>query len=291
MSDTQGDAGPEMKHESLKHDQRIYWSEQSTAWAKWAAPLEKMAERFNEALLDVAGIGEGDAVLDLASGVGEPALTIARRVGARGRVAATDIVGAMLAVTERRAKEAALDDRLTARIADMEDLPFEDGAFDHVTCRFGIMFSPDADRALTEIRRVLKPGGRATLMVWGPEANTTMFETLAQVLDAQVGPDPAPRSLTPFRFGESDVLGGIMRRAGYADVTEKDLHFSPRPPAGKPFWRPQVEMSFGHRIANLDESGRNALDAALANAFAAFIDDENRYRLRAHIRVVSGIAP
>lgn len=279
------------RNEALKQDQRIYWSEQSAAWAKWAAPLEKMAERFNEELLALADIREGDTVLDLASGVGEPALTIARRVGASGHVVASDIVGAMLAVTERRAEQAGLGDRLTVRLADMEHLPFEDATFDHVTCRFGIMFSPDAMRALREIHRVLKPGGRATLMVWGPEANTTMFDTITQVLDAEVGPDPQPRSLTPFRFGENGVLGELMRDAGFAEVAEKDLHFTPRPPAGRPFWRPQVEMSFGHRVADLDDSGRERLDAALTDAFAAFIGDDGRYHLRAHIRVVTGKTP
>lgn len=253
-----------------------------------AAPLEKMAERFNEALIDVAGIDEGCSVLDLASGVGEPALTIARRVGPNGRVVASDIVAAMLAVTQRRAQKAGLDDRLSVELADMEHLPFDDSAFDHVTSRFGIMFSPDTDRALREIHRVLKPGGRATLMVWGPEANTTMFDTISQVLDAQVGPDPEPRSLTPFRFGEEGLLGKLMLDAGFTDVEEEDLHFRPRPPVGRPFWRPQVEMSFGHRIADLDDAARQALDDALAKAFAAYIGDDERYHLRAHIRVVTG---
>ena len=106
--------------------------------------------------------------VDLASGPGEPAVTIARLVGPDGGVVATDLVEEMLAGARRRIADGV--GNLEAQTADMQDLPFADGSFDRVTCRFGIMFAPEPARAFAEVRRVLRPGGKCAFMVWGPRA-------------------------------------------------------------------------------------------------------------------------
>ena len=115
--------------------QRV-WSRRGAFWDKHADALADMADRFNQPLLEFAGIGPGQRVLDLASGAGEPALSIARAVGPSGEVYATDIAPEMLAARARRAADAGLD-AIHFEIADMEALPFAEGRFDRVTCRFG----------------------------------------------------------------------------------------------------------------------------------------------------------
>lgn len=150
--------------EQQKQQTRDNWLARAGNWNDWAARLEKQQKGLNEPLIEAAEIGPGLEVLDLASGTGEPALTIATQVGAEGRVTASDLVAEMLAGTERRADEKGLAN-MRFQVTDMQALPFEDATFDRVTCRLGLMYVPSPAKALSETRRVLRPGGRAAFLV------------------------------------------------------------------------------------------------------------------------------
>ncbi len=269
-----------------KDDVRQNWKQRAPAWNRWASQIERMAKRFNEPLVEAAGIGPGMRVLDLASGTGEPSLTIARAVGDEGRVVASDMVEEMLAGTSRRAAEAGMAN-LETRIADMEALPFDDESFDRVTCRFGIMFVPDPVQAMRETMRVLVPGGRCAWMVWGPLENTTLFVVIQREVRDFLGLEQDP-DLAQFRFAPEGVLGDVMREGGLAEVAEQDLAFDAAPPAGSRFWEANVEMSFGADLAQLSEAERAALDTRVEKAFAAFLDGD-RYRVKAHVRIGTGV--
>ncbi|MFQ5958413.1 MAG: class I SAM-dependent methyltransferase [Alphaproteobacteria bacterium] len=280
---TPGDA------EALKAAVRDGWQKKSGAWNRWADHIAELAERLNAPLLDAAELAPGQAVLDLASGAGEPALSIARRIALGGTVTATDLVPDMLAGAKRRAAAAGLEN-LRFEIADMEALPFADAAFDRVVCRFGIMFCPRAHAALAEARRVLKPGGRAAFLVWGPRADNTMFEVVQTIAPDFVDATPFTAELTPFRFGEAGALAAALADAGFADVEERVLRFTPTPPAGSRFWQHNLEMSFGTALEALAPARRAALDAALDEAFARYLDGDV-YRIAAHARIGVGDSP
>ena len=269
-----------------KDDVKQNWTIRAPAWNKWAERVEKMARRFNEPLIEAAGIEPGMDVLDLASGAGEPALTIARTVGPDGRVTATDLLDDMLEGTRRRAREAGLS-QVTCEVADMEALGFEDARFDRVTCRFGIMFVPDPVKAFRESLRVLKPGGRTAWMVWGPMADTTLFNVIQSEVRAFLDLGPVP-DLPQFRFGAGGMLADMLIEAGFADVEEHELKFDASPPAGSKFWEANVEMSFAEELADLDPDRRAALDAQIEQGFAAYLDGD-RYRVKAHVRIGTGV--
>ena len=273
---------------SLKAIVHANWTARSAAWDRWSDTIAQLAQRMNAPLLEAADLAPGQNVLDLASGIGEPALDIARRIGETGVVTATDMVPEMLAGARRRAAEAKLAN-MRFEIVDMEALPFADAAFDRVLCRFGIMFSPSVDVALAEARRVLAPGGRAAYMVWGPRADNTIFEVVQTVGAGFVAPPAPAGGLTQFRFGEAGSLGDLMRAAGFAEVEELELRFAPTPPAGSRFWAPNVEMSFGATLEALSPARRAALDAAIDDAFEAYLDGDV-YRITAHARVATGVA-
>lgn len=266
-------------------DARDYWIDRAPLWTRHAPDIERMTARFNGPLVEAAGVGPGMSVLDLASGAGEPAMTVARTVGPSGSVVATDLVEGMVAFTQARiaGSEHA---NLRCERADMQALPFDDESFDRVTCRFGIMFAPDPVRALREARRVLKPGGRGAWMVWGPLADTTVFAVLQREVRhfLDLPRDPA---LPQFRFGESGLLARAMEEAGLASVEERELRFDGGPPADVPFWNANLEMSFGNDIADLSPDRRAALDSRLSAAFAAHVSGD-RYTLRAHVRIGVG---
>ena len=227
-------------------------------------------------------------MLDLASGAGEPALSIACRVGDGGSVTATDLVPEMLAGAKRRAATAGLTN-LRFEIADMEALPFDDGTFDRVVCRFGLMFCPRADLALVEARRVLKPRGRAAFMVWGPIEDNTLFEVVQAVATEFVDVPPFVGDLAPFRFGGNGEMTRALETAGFDDIEEREIRFTPTPHAGSRFWQFNLEMSFGTAFDRLTPARREALDAALDGAFAGHLDGDV-YRLATHVRVGLGNA-
>lgn len=274
--------------EALKAAVRAGWIAKSDAWNRWAEQIAELAARLNEPLIEAARLAPGHEVLDLASGIGEPALMLAQRVAPDGRVTATDLVPEMLAGAKRRAAEAGIGN-MRFEIADMEALPFDDDAFDRVVCRFGIMFCPRAEQALAEARRVLRPEGRAAFMVWGPREDNTLFDVVQTVAPEFVPAPPFAGALTPFRFGDAGSLAAAMEAAGFAEVEEIELRFAPTPPAGSQFWRQNLEMSFGTALDALSADERAALDDALAAAFERYRDGDV-YRLEAHTRIGIGAA-
>ncbi|PWC37605.1 class I SAM-dependent methyltransferase [Azospirillum sp. TSO35-2] len=264
--------------------ERDRWAASADAWDRWADPMAGLADKLNRPLLDAAEVAEGDRLLDLASGAGEPALSAARRVGPGGLVVGSDLVPGMMAGAVRRARtaEGAAPVFLAA---DMTALPFADGAFDRVTCRFGIMFVPPVDRALREVRRVLRPGGRAAFMVWGPRAGNGLFAEIGAVVADHLGEDG---SLDPlFRFADPGTLTTILRAAGFQHGGETDLTPVRKAPAGQPFWHAALEMSFGHRLGGLPADRRAALEADIAARFAAKAVD-GVVPVPSHARIVVG---
>ncbi len=221
------------QQQQQKGQMREQWSTAARTWAEQHDLLSESSKEATLALVEAADLRPGHAVLDLAGGTGEPSLTVAQRVLPGGSVVCTDFTEEMLAAAERNAGKRGLSN-MTFRRVDAEDIPFDEASFDRVTCRFGIMFCPDPVRALSEVRRVLKPGGRATFAVWAPAAENPMFSVTSGVLGAHglVQPPP-PGALTPFTFAEPGSLSARMREAGFGEVHEekRELGWSwPGPP-------------------------------------------------------------
>lgn len=265
--------------------ERERWTASAKMWDRWADPMAEMADKLNQPLLDAAGIVAGGKVLDLASGAGEPALSAARRAGGDGFVIGTDLVPAMLTGAVRRA--AGVSPHPAFAAADMTALPFPDAAFDAVICRFGIMFVPDALGALSEVRRVLKPGGRAAFMVWGARADNALFAVIGAAVEDRLGPDPVHGLGPLFRYAEPDSLARALRQAGFGEATETALVPVRKVPRGQPFWRPTLEMVFGPRIAGIAPADRAALEADIVRRFDDLAQGD-MVPLAAHIRIGTG---
>jgi SAM-dependent methyltransferase len=163
-------------------------------------------------LLDAAAVGVGDTVLDVACGTGVVAAAAAERVGPSGAVTGVDVNSGMIAVAAR-------DRRARWVQADAARLPFLDGGFDRVLCQAGLQFVPDRLGALREMRRVLRPGGRAALLVWRALHHSPGFAALADALQAVVGPEAAAAMRAPFVFGDDPrPLAALLESAGFVDV-------------------------------------------------------------------------
>ena len=176
-----------------------------------------MGSAVTRALVDYSQPAPGMQVLDIATGTGEPGISLARRVGPTGHVTASDLSGELLEVAAQRAQDKGLQNFSTQQ-ADAHKLPFPDNHFDLATCRFGVMFFQDAARALAETRRVLKPGARACFVVWGPFEQPYWKVTIKIALQHSGESLLAPGGADPFRYSQPGLLAGFMRAAGFRDI-------------------------------------------------------------------------
>jgi SAM-dependent methyltransferase len=257
------------------------------SWERWADWYEAQFAPVFEWVLDAVAPAPGMTVLDLATGLGHPAIAVARRVQPGGRVVAADVSADMLAAAERRVRAAGVDN-VSLREMDMHDIRLPDASCDAVTFGFALMFSPDPARVMAEVKRVLRPGGRLGLLVWaGRERNpyfTTVFEPLAQVTGAAT-PDL-------FRLAQPGELERILRLAGFDDITVEprpividhesiDLH-----------WQIFGDLAPPLRsaIATLPAPDLARLRAAVSDALVPYIDG-GRVRLPATPLCASGRRP
>jgi SAM-dependent methyltransferase len=198
---------------------RQEWTGASPLWQKWNHKFVIQTRAATELVVQGAQVVSGMKVLDLASGTGEPALSLARAVGLQGRVMATDLVPQVLEAARQNAAAQGLDN-IEFRVADAESLPFANGEFDRVTCRFGIMFFPDIPKALAEIRRVLKPGGRICFAVFGSLQENPLFAvSLGPFLKRVKLPPPPPDAPHIFRFADETKLANALSSAGFREVS------------------------------------------------------------------------
>jgi SAM-dependent methyltransferase len=206
--------------EAVKAQQRAGWGGQAQQWYAQLEIIERQWSVLSEGLLDLARVTAGDRVLDLACGVGDPALAAAARVGPTGTVIATDISPDMLAFAAQRAAAAGLANLETHEM-DAEAIDLPDASVDVVLCRLGLMFLPDLDRALAGVYRVLVPGGRfATAIPWQP-AGQALPRLVGSILDALGLPPPPPHAPGRpgiFSLADASVTCAALERAGLAEV-------------------------------------------------------------------------
>jgi SAM-dependent methyltransferase len=202
----------------LRHE----WTSEETiaAWKKWHTRLADFTGGATRALIETARVRPGMNVLDLASGVGDPALSLAVAAAPGGRVTATDLNPDMLAFIDEQARLRKITN-IDFREASAESLPFPDAAFDALTCRFGVMFFPDLNKSLRECLRVLKPGSRATFVAWG-RREQPFFACTGGILMKHVElPKPDPDAPNIAMFGEADRLRRALESAGFAEAREE----------------------------------------------------------------------
>lgn len=205
--------------QEYKERQRKDWDAVSAGWEVWWDTLESGAKHITQRLLHMGGVENGHQVLDIATGIGEPALSAACRVGPQGRVVATDQANGMLDIARRRAAQQGLEN-LTFLQTDGEDLNGIEPGFDVVLCRWGLMFFPDAGSALSRVHNVLKPGGRLSAAVWSsPERVPSISLAMRVVADLVKAPPPPPDTPSPFALADRDALRRLFADAGFRDLS------------------------------------------------------------------------
>jgi SAM-dependent methyltransferase len=188
------------------------------------AEVEELSAPVREWMLRELAPREGDTVVELAAGIGDTGFDAAALVGERGRLIASDFSPAMLAAARRRGAERGVRN-VEYRVIDAERNELDEDSVDGVLCRFGYMLMTDPAGALAETRRVLRPGGRLALAVWGtPEQNP--FVTILALGLIQRGhvsaPEPPPAG-GPFSMASAERTTGLLRGAGFAAVRTEEV--------------------------------------------------------------------
>ncbi|MCH8838819.1 MAG: class I SAM-dependent methyltransferase [Candidatus Marinimicrobia bacterium] len=183
-------------------------------WRKWWPTIEASAQHVSELLVELAGVQNNHKVLDVATGIGEPAVTAAGKVGSGGQVIATDQSAGMLAIARERAAQAGLDN-IEFREVDGEALNLPDESFDAVLCRWGLMFMPNVAGAIKGFRDLLVPGGKFATAVWGVPADVPALSMPMGVIKAVLNPPPPPAEApTLFKLGTPGLLDQAFMDGG-----------------------------------------------------------------------------
>ena len=203
---------------AYKRTTREQWQTAAEPWYRWGPTLEDWLAEATELMLDVARIGPGNRVLDVAAGAGGQTIAAARRAGPEGAVLATDISGNILDFAARRALDEGLSNVAT-RVMDGEALEVVPGSFDAVISRVGFIYFPDQQAAFAGMRRALKPGGRLAGVVYStPEANGFFSIPVSIIRRRAALPAPLPGQPGPFSFGAPGAIEAVYRDAGFTGV-------------------------------------------------------------------------
>lgn len=268
---------------------REHWSEAAERWRRNGAVVRDLTAPVSRAMIERADPRNGECWLDVASGVGDPAVLLHDRLAPDGTVVLSDFEHKMASTASD-----ALEGDAPAVTAAAEALPFR-SAFDGATCRFGAMFFSDPPRALNEIRSTLKPYGSAVFAVWGERERNPFFDEVAKAVRevAPEAPVPDPDEPHAFRYGPPGKLASLLRAAGWSDVQEEPLAFEMAgaiPRTG--FWEFLLSMSaeIEKLVAELPEGRRHALRRDLEARVAPFFSGSS-CRFPAEARLVSARRP
>lgn len=205
--------------QAFKLMQRQGWDSAAEGWKKWWKTIEDGAQVVSDRLVELAQIRQGNKILDIATGIGEPAVTAARKARPGGRVTAIDISPQMLAIAKERAKENGLEDVIEFKEADAESFSLPSSGFDAIISRFGLMFLPDLPNALKTMREALVPGGRIAAAVWSAPQNVPSLSLAFGTVMKELGVSPpAPGTPGPFSLADKNVLQEKFSQAGYQDI-------------------------------------------------------------------------
>ncbi len=245
---------------------------------------------ITQALVEDAEIGRGSTVLDIATGPGEPALSVAAVVGPQGQVVGIDPVPEMVAGARRAAERLGLKNT-QFDVAFADHLPFPDDNFDAVISRFGVMFFPSPVDGIREMLRVLQPGRKMALAVWHFAARNPFHFTLSQVMDRYVEPTPvALDAPDAFRFASRNKLAEVLIRAGATAVSERLLQFAIEAPiSAEDFLALRCEMSekLREKMAGIPQERAKEVKREMLLAFREY-SSERGVSFPSEVLIVSG---
>jgi ubiquinone/menaquinone biosynthesis C-methylase UbiE len=244
-------------------------------WERQRARIEESVTPVRDWLIRELAPERGDTVLELAAGAGDTGFEAATIAGEEGRLISTDFSPEMVEVARRRGAELDLRN-VDYRVMDAERIELDADSVDGVLCRFGYMLMADPTAALSETRRVLRPGGRLALAVWGkPERNPWLTIIAAILVERGHVPPPEPRGPSPFSMASEERSRVLLADAGFTAVRTEEipLRFGFRDVDDYVSYATDTAGPFAPVLAGLSAGEREAICTQLEEAFAPFVLD------------------
>jgi SAM-dependent methyltransferase len=261
------------EHEEILKKQKENWDELYLGWKKWDNISMKFLRPLADAILQTIDWDEKFIVLDIAAGSGEPGVSAANLVK-KGKVFGTDLSEKMLSLASKKAELMGLENYET-RVCSVYELPFENNYFDIVLCRLGFMFFPDILAAVTEIKRVLKPGGRISTCVWAsPEKNfwaTNMMGSIKKFID--IPPPSNPDAPGMFRCAQPGYISNFFEQAGLKNISEKSVDFTQDLDSFQLYWDLFTDMSSLDVLNNADNNTKEKIKSTACENSTKFLDE------------------
>ena len=268
------------------------WNSVAPGWEANADFVDDQLSLATEALLDAAGIGDGDAVLDLAAGPGGAGLAAAERVGPSGTGVLSDVAAEMVAVAARRASD---DQRVSTAVFDQSEIAADDGHFDAVISRHGLMFVEDAATAVLEAARVLRPGGRYAAMTWGPRGENPWLGSVLDAVGEQFGvPFPPPNVRGPFSLDDATLLTSVLQDGGLEGVQVQSIATPMRAASLQAWWErvPKLAGPLAIALAGMEPDVREAIaQRALSAGASASCREGDQILFAGSVLIGSGQMP
>lgn len=203
----------------FKQTTRSQWETAAEAWDRWGPFIGRWLGPATDRMLDLAQIGPGSHVVDVAAGAGEQTLTAARRVAPGGRVLATDISPGILRYARQAADAAGIHNVETLELDGEQHDTLDAASFDAAISRVGLIYFPDQQRALQGLHRCLKPGGRVSVVVYSTPQKNEFFAIPVGIIRRRAQlPAPFPGQPGPFSLGADGVLAQALASAGFRDA-------------------------------------------------------------------------
>jgi SAM-dependent methyltransferase len=223
-------------------------------------------------MLDMAHVGEGAHVLDVAAGAGDQTLQAAERVGPTGQVLATDIAPNLLAHCAANARAAGLTN-IKTQVADGEELPVLEASFDAVISRVGLIYFPDQRKALRAMHRALRAGGWIGAIVYASADENRFFSVPVSIIRRRASlPPPLPGQPGPFSLGQPGAIEDAFAKAGFRNISTKRISSDLAMASAAECLRFQKE-SFGalhQMLAGLDHHGQSEAWSEVEEALRGF---------------------
>jgi ubiquinone/menaquinone biosynthesis C-methylase UbiE len=276
----------------FREAQRQQWDKAATAWDRWRSLMEEAVQPVSDRLVELAGIEAGSRVLDVAAGLGEPALTAARVVGPEGKVVASDISAEMLGFGRKRAADAGVENIEFVESA-AASLDFPPDSFDAALSRWGIIFDPDGEGAAARVRGFLTEGGRMAIASWGPPDRVPMLGVPMLTVLGVVGADPPPPGTPgPLSRPTPEAIGGLLEGGGFSDVEVEELEIEMEWESADQFtvFVREIAPPITALLAGQDDATRDRAWQAITDNIGERAADDGTVRLSNLVLMASGRA-
>ncbi|HYY67185.1 MAG TPA: methyltransferase domain-containing protein [Nitrososphaeraceae archaeon] len=285
---------PAFNPEEFKAQQRLLWDNAAAGWQTWWETIERGAQKVSDKLVELAEIKPGDKVLDIATGIGEPAVTAAKKVMPNGKVLAIDISPKMLAIAKTRAKSLGFDSVMEFRESDgekLEDLLEPRARFDAILSRWGLMFFPNLQGALCTIKQMLVTNGRLSAAVWSAPLKVPLLDLAFSAARKQINAAaPPPGAPGPFALADLEALKRLFSQAGFKDIKTDtfQITFEFDSPESYTRLHQQTATRIHAMLANYSEDVKKRAWNSITDAVWQYADSHGRVNLDNEVICIVG---